>query len=85
MFDVYPNEEFEDFRLFDSGFGHPFILERILDNPNPFHIGQCYQKTMAQQLRCKKCSGINFHIAVGSYFTAIRCTGCLWEACVHEG
>jgi len=52
---------------------------------NIFHIGQSYEKKVATQQECTKCGSIEFNIAFGSYYTAVRCPKCGWEVCVHEG
>jgi hypothetical protein len=51
----------------------------------PFHIGQCYEESKAQPLKCNKCGGNEFHVAQGDYYTAIRCVHCEWECCIHNG
>jgi len=50
-----------------------------------FHVGQCYEKEPAKPIACVKCNGVEFHVAQGSYFTAIRCPNCKWEYCIHDG
>ena len=55
------------------------------NNGKEFHIGQCYDKQPAKQIMCKKCGGNKFHVAQGSYYTAIRCSHCMWEMCIHDG
>jgi hypothetical protein len=59
-------------------------LLTFFDN-DPFHIGQGYDKKPAQQLQCSECGGREFHVAQGSYYTAIRCVKCRWEYCIHNG
>jgi hypothetical protein len=51
----------------------------------PFHIGQSYEESKAQPLKCLKCGGKEFHVGQGSYYTAIRCVRCEWECCIHKG
>lgn len=60
-------------------------LEPIPVNDQPFHIGQSYDRVPATQLRCRDCGGVNFHVATGSHYTALRCPVCLWELCIHDG
>jgi len=50
-----------------------------------FTIGQCYEKNAAITLVCVKCGGDEFHVGQGSYYTAIMCTKCQWEKCIHDG
>ncbi len=50
-----------------------------------FKVGQCYDDKPAQQLRCAICGGTTFHVAQGSYFTAIRCPVCRYERMIHSG
>lgn len=50
-----------------------------------FHIGQSYEKKPAEKQRCATCKTDKFEIAIGSYYTAIRCPNCRWEKCIHEG
>lgn len=51
----------------------------------PFHIGQSYDRVPATQLKCKICGGLEFHVATGTHYTAMRCPTCLWELCIHDG
>lgn len=50
----------------------------------PFHVGQNYEHKPATALKCI-CGCATFHLAQGSYFTAVRCTTCGKEHGVHEG
>ena len=50
-----------------------------------FHLGQCYEKHGAQQIKCGDCGSTEFHVALGSYYTAIRCKNCQIESCIHDG
>ena len=50
-----------------------------------FHIGQCYDEEPAKMIKCAYCSGTEFNVGIGSYFTAIRCIKCEWEICIHDG
>lgn len=34
---------------------------------------------------CRICGGKEFYVGSGSYFTALKCIKCKWEACVHDG
>jgi len=47
----------------------------------PFHIGD---DGIDQKIKCKKCGGNVFNVAVAEYRTSIRCVDCLWELCVHD-
>lgn len=81
------DEESDDY---DDGPIDPFADDDayvifIADNPQPFHIGQSYDPKLAEQIACKQCGGVDFHIAKGEYYTAIRCKACLWEKCIHDG
>jgi len=51
----------------------------------PWHVGQSYEDEPARPLRCTTCGGTQFAVAQGSYFTALRCPTCGWEACIHNG
>lgn len=59
-----------------------FITEK---DDGLFHIGQSYEDTAAETIVCKICGGNEFNIGSGCYFTAIRCTKCEYEICIHEG
>ncbi len=50
-----------------------------------FHVGQCYEKSVAETVRCLGCGGKKFYVGQGSYFTAIKCVTCRWEHCIHDG
>ena len=61
--------------------------DRILKDSittKPFRIGQVYEDKPAIPKECA-CGSNTFHVAQGSYFTAIRCPECLWELCIHDG
>ncbi len=49
---------------------------------NTFTIGF---RTPATKQVCKTCGGDKFEVGFGEYFTAIRCTTCKYQCCVHEG
>lgn len=49
-----------------------------------FHIGQ-YNQGLAKTVYCKHCGGKEFNVGQEYYFTAIRCTTCEYEVCIHEG
>jgi hypothetical protein len=51
----------------------------------PFHIGQSYDEWKAVPQECAKCGGLTFHLGRGDYYTAVRCTECGLEHCVHSG
>lgn len=53
--------------------------------PTLFHIGQDYEKEPASKTICKLCRGSEFNVGQGSWYTAIRCTTCKWEVCIHNG
>lgn len=38
-----------------------------------------------KQWMCGGCGGLQFEVGCGSYYTAIRCTNCGIEQCVHDG
>lgn len=42
-------------------------------------------RSEVEQLSCVTCGGTQFLVAKGSYYTAIKCPKCGWEACAHEG
>lgn len=50
-----------------------------------FHVGLSVGQRVARALKCKTCGGVEFFVAQAEYYTAIKCTTCLWEACVHDG
>ena len=50
-----------------------------------FHIKQSYDEEFAKEIKCKICGSKDFNVAMGSYFTAIRCNKCRWETCIHAG
>ena len=60
-------------------------LLEFIDNKKPFHIGQSYEHCPAKQIGCAKCGSDQFHVAQGSYYTAIRCINCNWELGIHDG
>lgn len=55
------------------------------EDKNDFHIGQSYESEPAKTIICNECNGDKFIVGRGNYFTAIKCIGCGWEMCVHEG
>ena len=59
----------------------PFIADGTVE----FHIGQVYDDEPAQSLACEHCGNNSFHVGVGGYYTAIKCTECEWEARLHDG
>jgi ribosomal protein S27E len=59
----------------------PDLLET---SGNKFMVGQSYE-TPAEEIRCLRCGGVEFNVAVGRLFTAIRCPKCKYEICIHEG
>ena len=63
--------------------GFDSILKEV--DQGDFSIGQCYEKTPAKTLICKKCGANTFIVGIGSYFTAIKCKKCKWELCIHNG
>jgi len=60
-------------------------LFTILEGDHTFEIGQCYEDEPAKMIMCKTCGNTNFQVAVGSYFTAVRCSICKYQICVHNG
>lgn len=50
-----------------------------------FHIGQSYEKEVAETIICKSCGGKQFNVGRADHYTAIRCVDCEWEVCIHEG
>lgn len=51
----------------------------------PFHIGQSYTNKPARRLACIECGATSFEVGMDDWFTAIRCTSCGWEVCIHNG
>lgn len=51
----------------------------------PFEVSKIDEDEPAKSIACSKCGSNRFCVAVGSYFTAIKCPNCGWELCVHEG
>jgi len=79
----HPTLKLHEFKWNDGHFGStPY---KPVKYPDPFHIGQIYEKIPAKQIQCERCNGTNFHVGCGSYFTAIRCIICKWEYCIHDG
>lgn len=68
----------------DPYFGYDEVIQKT-ENVESFHVGQCYENTVAQPIECKKCHGVVFNVAQGHCYTAIRCPVCKWEFCIHEG
>jgi hypothetical protein len=58
---------------------------QTLPEDETFIIGQCYESEAATTLSCKKCSNTAFRVGRGDYYTAIKCTACDWQLCIHEG
>lgn len=56
-------------------------IETDLDE---FHIGP-YKDEAAKTIKCVICGSIEFHVAKGEYYTAVRCTACRWEIAIHSG
>lgn len=50
-----------------------------------FHIGSQMDDDAATTIRCRLCGAFDFNVGVGQYFTAIRCSKCGWEECIHSG
>jgi ribosomal protein S27E len=50
-----------------------------------FRIGQSYADRPADTVACTRCGSVEFHVAQGHYFTAVRCPNCKWEYCIHDG
>lgn len=72
---------------FDQGEGPEAHDALSVPSPNQraFHIGQSYDKHTAEMVCCARCGCIVFHVGVGDYYTALRCTNCGREWCQHEG
>lgn len=60
------------------------VLEMKPDDET-FSIGQCYDKEAATTLCCRKCKSTEFNVGAGSYYTAVKCTSCDWQLCIHDG
>lgn len=76
-------DESKDFYSPDKAINKDDLLEYVQDGL--FRIGQIYEDQPAETAICKKCKGKEFNIGSGSYYTAIRCTKCGWQYCLHEG
>jgi ribosomal protein S27E len=71
----------------DEMYKEPDFYDVIKELPDDetFVIGQSYEEYAATTLACKKCGNTAFRVGQGSYFTAIKCTECDWQLCIHEG
>ena len=74
-------------RLKDKEYQQPEYDEVIeeLEGDETFIIGQVYEDVAATTLCCKKCKNTAFRVGRGSYYTAIKCTACDWQLCIHDG
>ena len=68
-----------------SGFDNDKEFTHYEEDSGLFHIGQSYEEVPASKTVCTDCGGSEFYVGQGSYFTAIKCTTCEWEICVHQG
>ena len=71
----------------DENYSEPDYEDVIKELPHDrtFIIGQCYDEKAATTLSCKKCSNTAFRVGKGTHYTAIKCTACSWQLCVHDG
>lgn len=63
-------------------------LEDIFDRKKDglFHnLNGDDKRDQLKTIYCKICGGKEFYVGQGSYFTALKCKKCNWEACVHDG
>ena len=51
----------------------------------PFEVSKIDEEDPAKSIACAECGSDQFSVAVGSYFTAIKCPNCGWELCIHQG
>jgi len=65
----------------------PYYDDVIKEFPSDetFIIGQSYEKVSATTLSCKKCGSMMFNVGKSSCYTAIKCTNCSWQLCIHDG
>lgn len=89
-----------DFGVFETYEGNedshvPKIIKDELDNvfdyknDGLFHnLNGDRKQDKLETIYCKICGGNEFYVGSGlpgSYFTALKCKKCKWEACVHDG
>lgn len=55
----------------------------VVVSDETFHHTSCDMPV--DKLECGECGGDEFNVGTASWYTAIRCTTCGWELCVHEG
>lgn len=63
-------------------FGSNFVAS---EQRNEFHIGQSYEEKTCETLYCKHCGSDKFKVGQADYFTALKCTTCEYEICIHDG
>mgnify|MGYP005830984853 CR=1 FL=1 len=74
-------------RLQDKTYKQPDYDDVIehLEDDETFFIGQDYEDYAATTLGCKKCKNTDFKVGLCSYYTAVNCTKCGWQLCIHDG
>ena len=60
------------------------VIQELPDDET-FEIGQNYKKVAATTLSCKRCGNTAFMVGKGSYYTAVKCSACDWQLCIHDG
>lgn len=68
----------------NKGYFHSQEPEYSIVDNDLFHIGQGYDNRAAQQIKCN-CGCDKFYVGEGDYYTAIKCSNCELELCIHEG
>jgi len=71
--------KFEDYKLNEEDY-----IDYLPKEETVFNVGGC-DYVPAETLKCKKCGSKSFNVGRGKLFTAIKCTNCGWEACIHDG
>lgn len=85
MSDIYTKENgVTDSDDYEYPVEEPILFEEE-QGGTMFHLKQSYEPSNVNKLICLGCGGDQFNIGKGNYYTAIRCSTCEWEQCIHEG
>ena len=74
-------------RLKDKTYKQPDIDDVLItdESDETFKIGQEFEDFAATTLKCKLCGSKEFNVSVDYCFTALKCTKCDWQICLHYG
>jgi len=70
----------------DLSYGEEEGYREVLRGDIKWGIQQSYDKEYKMvDLMCTSCGSFEFNVGRGTYYTAIRCSKCGWEECLHDG